>query len=613
MYSNFASYDTILSNIKKQSVPKKRRVVFYGRVSTEHLEQLSALENQMSWYDNIAASHDDWEIVDKYIDEGITGTSVKKRKAFLKMIQDAKSGKFDLIVTREVCRFARNTIDTLMFTRALKDDGVEVYFVNDNIWTLDGDGELRLTIMATLAQEESRKVSERVNAGLRVSQEKGVLRGSKILGYDRVGKTFKINEEESKTVKMMFELYVKGYGFKAISRILEENHRLTATGKTVWHPSNVQKIITNPFYIGYQVQNKTKSDGYLTQRKIKTDESERVYVKGDYPIFLSEELFNMCQNIRNDRRTITDDNTISGKQIHKSVWLKKLQCSCGSSFRRVKWSHSKKHGYSYGYQCYSSINYTKHNQERYCGVQGFSEWKVQLATYNAIDTLFSMKKEDVIQKTIETIEKHFHFESSEKTCNTEELTKELEKITNRLKQYAEMRADGEITKEEFLTYRDNCDKQINDIRMQLDSNKNLHSPNTYDKDEIISNIKMKLSNLFDSCPEKTNGQYDDKFVDVFVNKIIVYDKHKFSIYFNLDGSSPYNRKITGSIYNQNVQNLDVPIAYSTNRGSYEQVIGVFLSRKRITNQEILLYTKQCHKQINLRNALDMEVNIYLTA
>lgn len=128
---------------------RTRTVVFYGRVSTEHEAQLSALENQMQWYNDQAKYHPNWNVIDKYIDEGITGTQAKKRPSFLRMIEDAKSGKFDLIVTREVCRFARNTVDTLNFTRELKNIGVEVYFVEDNIWTMDGDGELRLSLMAS--------------------------------------------------------------------------------------------------------------------------------------------------------------------------------------------------------------------------------------------------------------------------------------------------------------------------------------------------------------------------------------------------------------------------------------------------------------------------------
>lgn len=171
----------------------------------------------MQWYDDQAKYHSNWTVLRKYIDEGITGTQAKKRPSFMRIIEDAKSGEFDLIVTREVCRFARNTVDTLVVTRELKNIGVEVYFVEDNIWTMDGDGELRSTIMATLAQEESRKTSERVRAGQKISRDNGVLYGNgNILGYDRVGNTYVINTEQAETVRLIYNLYAQGYGFKKI-------------------------------------------------------------------------------------------------------------------------------------------------------------------------------------------------------------------------------------------------------------------------------------------------------------------------------------------------------------------------------------------------------------
>lgn len=150
-----------------------RRVVFYGRVSTELEAQISALKNQMNWYLELAEHHPNWTVVGQYADEGISGTGMKTRPSFMKMLRDARKKKFDLIVTREVSRFARNTVDTLVTTRELKQYGVEVYFVNDDIWTMRGDGEVRLTIMASLAQDESRKMSERTKAGIQTSQKKG--------------------------------------------------------------------------------------------------------------------------------------------------------------------------------------------------------------------------------------------------------------------------------------------------------------------------------------------------------------------------------------------------------------------------------------------------------
>ena len=249
---------------------RPRRAVFYGRVSTEHEAQLSALENQMQWYDDQLRYHPNWILVDRYIDEGITGTQAKKRPAFLQMLEDARAGKFDLIVTREVCRFARNTVDTLVTTRELKNIGVEVYFVEDNIWTMDGDGELRLTIMATLAQEESRKVSERVRAGQQVSREKGTLYGSgNILGYDRVGNTYVINEDQAETVRMIFDMYLhEGIGTGKIAQRLTEMGRLNASGLNKWSHGVISRFLNNQTYMGVIAYGKSYSNNYLEQKRI---------------------------------------------------------------------------------------------------------------------------------------------------------------------------------------------------------------------------------------------------------------------------------------------------------------------------------------------------------
>lgn len=282
---------------------RQRKVSIYGRVSTEHEAQLSALENQMQWYDDQAKYHPNWTVVEKYIDEGITGTQAKKRPAFLRMLEDARSGKFDLIVTREVCRFARNVVDTLVVTRELKNIGVEVFFIDDNIWTMDGDGELRLSLMATLAQEESRKTSERVKAGQKISRDNGVLYGSgNILGYDRVGSTYVINEEQAETVRMIYDLYLQGYGSMKIANILTERKRKTASGLVKWSISNIMRAIRNATYTGTKCYNKSRSNNFLEQKRINNlDMSTYEYVEGDFPAIISKEVWDKAQEIRMSR------------------------------------------------------------------------------------------------------------------------------------------------------------------------------------------------------------------------------------------------------------------------------------------------------------------------
>ena len=272
---------------------KERLVAIYARVSTEHEAQISALENQVQYYDNLFQYHPEWKLYKRYIDEGITGTSVNKRQSFLEMMEDAKNGTFDLIVTREVSRFARNTVDTLQQTRTLKKYGVEVYFTEDNIWTMnDEDGELRLTIMATLAQNESKKTSVRVKAGQKISFQNGVIYGNgNILGYDKVGKDFIINEEQAKTVRMIYDMYLDGMGMRKIQFALEAAGRKTSTGLTHWYSSYISRILNNPFYCGIILYRKEYVPDYLEQKKVKNwGEVEQIAVEGSHePIVTKEE------------------------------------------------------------------------------------------------------------------------------------------------------------------------------------------------------------------------------------------------------------------------------------------------------------------------------------
>lgn len=256
---------------------RPRTVVFYGRVSTEHEQQISALGNQMEWYANLAERNPNWTVVAQYIDEGITGTQMKKRPSFMQMMDHARQRQFDLIVTRELSRFARNTVDALKATRELKQYGVEVYFVNDGIWTMDGDGEVRLTIMASIAQDESRKTSERVKAGQKISRENGVLYGTgNVLGYDldKVNKTYTINEEQADTVRRVYELYANGYGETAVANMLMAEGRKDGGGGCTWTASKVSRVLRKPVYKGYKAYNQSHVKDYLSHERILKDVAE---------------------------------------------------------------------------------------------------------------------------------------------------------------------------------------------------------------------------------------------------------------------------------------------------------------------------------------------------
>ena len=247
----------------------RKKVAIYARVSTEHEAQLSALDNQIQYYDDILSRHKDWELYDRYIDEGITGTSTKKRRNFMRMMEDAEKGCFELIITREVSRFARNIVDALQETRKLKKMGVEVYFTDDNIRTFnDEDGELKLSLMATLAQNESKKTSQRVKAGQRISFQNGVFYGTgNILGYDKVGDMMVVNEDQAEIVRLIYNEYLKGKGCTQICRLLEQRGYKTSTGLMRWQPPYIMGVLKNPFYCGTIVYRKSFVADFLEQKK----------------------------------------------------------------------------------------------------------------------------------------------------------------------------------------------------------------------------------------------------------------------------------------------------------------------------------------------------------
>lgn len=279
-----------------------RTVAIYARVSSEHEPQLYALNFQLQYYDDIMSKHSDWKLFDKYIDEGKTGTSIKNRTNFLRMMDDARAGCFDLIITREVSRFARNTVDALKTTRELKALGVEVWFIEDNIRTLnDVDGELRLTIMASLAQNESKKVSDRVKAGQLVSFKKGVPYGSgSILGYDKLPNhgPYIINEEQAQAVRMIFDLYLGGHKIIDIARRMGESGYKTASGKTVWDRAAITRTLKNSFYCGIVTYRKTYISDYLDHKPhFNRGEVEQIIVKGKHEPIVSEEEYYKVQEM----------------------------------------------------------------------------------------------------------------------------------------------------------------------------------------------------------------------------------------------------------------------------------------------------------------------------
>lgn len=508
---------------------RERKIVFYGRVSTEHEAQLAALENQMQWYDDQARFHPNWTVLDKYIDEGITGTQAKKRPAFMQMIEDAKQGDFDLIVTREVCRFARNTVDTLVMTRQLKNYGVEVYFVEDNIWTMDGDGELRLTIMATLAQEESRKISERVRAGQKISRDNGVLYGSgNIIGYDRVNGTYVINEDQAETVRMIFDLYLEGLGETKICKELSRRQRKDGHGNVSWSVSKISRILRNATYMGYKCYLKSYSNNYLEQKRIKNlDESTYLYVKGDFEPIISEEVFKRCEEIRKSRTTkmiVNKGERTYGKRASQDVWLRKLRCACGSTFRKNKWRTNQRGDTVFGYQCYNQVNNgSKSFREKngldtdgYCDIRMIGDWKLDLMAKKIFETIWTDKKEAVLE-AYKILEECYQSDSNKNKATVSAIQGKISRATTRMNNLIAMRADGEISKEQFQGLRKKAETEIAALNEELNK-LNITS------DETVQSLDMEaIKKALDEVIDFSGPKISENIIDKFVSRITPID------------------------------------------------------------------------------------------
>ena len=480
-------------------------------------------------------------MLDKYIDEGITGTQAKKRPAFMQMIDDAKLGEFDLIVTREVCRFARNTVDTLVTTRALKNYGVEVYFVEDNIWTMDGDGELRLTIMATLAQEESRKVSERVKAGQQISRQNGTLYGcGNIIGYDlkrNIGadgkwnpseNTYVINPDQAETVKMIFDLYLEGLGETKICKELCRRERKDGHGNVSWSVSKISRILRNATYMGYKCYLKSYSNNFLEQKRIKNlDESTYIYEKGDFEPIISEELFKRCEEIRKSRTTkmiVNKGERTYGKKASQDVWLRKLRCTCGSTFRKNKWRTNQRGDDVFGYQCYNQVNngsksFREKNgldTEGYCGIKMIGDWKLELMAKKIFESLWTDKKSAVLE-AYRLLKECYQSDTHNNKATISAVQGKIARVTSKIDNLVSMRVDGEISKEEFKALREKANDELSALNTELER------LTASSSDELMSLDFSAIENTLNNLLDFSNGKIDDRIIEKFVTRITPID------------------------------------------------------------------------------------------
>jgi len=328
----------------QSSTFQKRRVAAYARVSTRSEEQLLSVEAQKDYYPKYIASHLNWEFVALYVDEGISGTSSSRRPDFNRMIRDALDGKIDLIITKSISRFARNTVDTLTTIRQLKDSGVEVFFEKEQIFTFDSKGEFMLTLLSSMAQEESRSLSENVKWGRRkrMADGKYSLPYGQFLGYKRgAGGKPEIVEAEATTIRQIYRMYLEGRTPSNIAAILTAQGIASPAGCSQWLTNTVISILTNEKYHGSALLQKTYTEDYLTKKRRKNSgELPQYFIEDDHEPIISRAVFDEVQRKMNAPRTIADNPS-------HNAFANKLICGdCGGRYGRKivgSYRNNKKH------------------------------------------------------------------------------------------------------------------------------------------------------------------------------------------------------------------------------------------------------------------------------
>ncbi len=484
------------------------RVTFYARVSTDSDEQLNSLENQISYFKEYITNNPNWIYVEGYIDEGISGSSVKKRKHFLRMIEDAKSGYFDLIITKEVSRFSRNLSDSIKYTQELMANDVGVYFQSNGINTYDPNSEFILNMMGSIAQEEVKRLSSRVKWGHSEAIKRGrVLGSSSITGYKKDNAKLVIVEEEAKVVRKIFELYATGnYGFCKLAMELYKQGIDNSKGK-IYDKDTLKRIIENPKYKGFYSGHTTETIDYRTKKRVYIPKEERIiYRDENIPAIVSEELWNRANEILESRSNVVKNKELSNRRTErKYAYSGKIFCSEHNfNFQRSTGSRrSKKPRWACGY-------YMRYRLEA-CESPIIAEMD--------LDNIFSDIMNKIFENKDSIINEMMSYYSNLKLSNTYQ--NEIKKVNNKIDEIKrkkdkilELNINGNISNLEFQERNDEFNEEIANLKKKittLEKEKDLMSISTSNLKNVESAIKKQLD-------FKTNIQ---SFVETFVDEIIV--------------------------------------------------------------------------------------------
>lgn len=438
---------------------KRKRVAAYARVSTDSDEQFTSYEAQVDYFTSFIKVRDDWEFVDVYTDEGITGTSTKHREGFKQMVADALDGKIDLIVTKSVSRFARNTVDSLTTVRQLKERGVEVFFQKENIYTFDGKGELLITIMSSLAQEESRSISENVTWGQRkrFADGKVSMPYKRFLGYDKgPDGTPVVNEEQAEIVRMIFRRFLEGKTPLAICNELEGLGVRSPGGKDTWRSSTILSILSNEKYKGDALLQKRYTVDFLT-KVLKKNEGEvpSYYVEDSHPAIIDPAEFDMVQAELSRRKAVGRSYSGTG------TFASKLYCAdCGGVFGQKVW-HSNDKYRRIIWQCNSKFKAGKSK----CATPALNEQAIRDMFLKAYAALLAQRR-DIIDDCVTAVSALTNVDALNRSISAE--NERLEQNTELIRAVVREHASIAQTKEDYHRKYDPLMEEHSAISSKLD-------------------------------------------------------------------------------------------------------------------------------------------------
>ena len=504
------------------------RVTYYCRVSTDSDVQLNSLDNQLDYYETYIKKNKAWSFVDGYIEEGVTGTRADKRPSFMRMIRDAKLNKFDLIITKDVSRFARDLEDSVHYIRELKSSGVGVFFENQSLNTFDPNSELTLNILFNIAQEESKKISASVKFGYRKAISQGhVLGSSNITGYRKDNCKLVIIEEEAKMIRKLFELYATGeYGFHKLAKKLSDEGYLNKKGR-IYDKDSLKRMIQNPKYKGFYRARTYEILDYRTKKRKKNTEEDQVIYKctdGSVPAIVSEELWDKANEVLNARvKGYADNNYWSGGV--KYPFSSKIYCKeHNTNFQR---SHGSRRKNRPTWSCGLYLQYRLSS----CSSPIIAEKDLYNIFMKIMDTIIPEKNHiiDNMLRIYESIDKSNKYDDE-----LNEIDKQLKIVEDKKSLALDLVLSGELRKDELKVQFANFENAIKDLSKK--------KTKILEQISILNERDSNIEKITKSIQEEISGGSLEDFIRKFVDEIIVSkiddDRYniKLDIYLNLLGN-----------------------------------------------------------------------------